>query len=73
MKVNPKSDSNKFNGQYLVIANPSSDSRIKVEFPLTESPLTLKHRDKDIRVGMKGDIPVAMDNFGEPLTFLDAF
>ena len=56
---------------YLFFAQPSSSHTITIEFPLTIQEIVLKHRTRDIRVRLRGDEVVGMDNFGAGLTFFD--
>lgn len=58
-------------GGYLRIERPPVGRWIRVEFPLVERQLTLHHARHDIRVRLRGDSVVAMDNFGTDLTFFD--
>jgi len=44
---------------------------LTIAFKLPESELVLHHRTRDIRVRLRGDQAVAMDNFGADWTFFD--
>ncbi|MFO8006136.1 MAG: hypothetical protein R6V05_00205 [Candidatus Brocadiia bacterium] len=54
---------------YLHIQDPSVGEWLRVEFPLVERGIVLHHENHDIRVRLRGDAVVAMDNFGADLTF----
>jgi hypothetical protein len=56
---------------YLFLDSPPLDTPLTISFPLPEYELVLKHRTHDIRVRMRGDQAVAMDNFGADLTFFE--
>ena len=60
---------------YLFIAEPPVGERIAIKFPLKEQELVLSERlhIQPIRVRLRGDAVVAMDNFGADLTFFDAY
>lgn len=58
---------------YLLFAEPPVNRFISLEFPLSSQEMTLKHRTREIRVRLRGDEVVAMDNFGADLTFFEAF
>jgi hypothetical protein len=58
---------------YLRIDNPPVGRRARVEFPLVERELELEHASHDIRVRLRGDEVIAMDNFGTDLTFFAPF
>jgi hypothetical protein len=57
--------------RYLLIAEPPVGTPITVRFPLKEREIVLNHRTRDIRVRLRGDQVVAMDNFGGAFTFFD--
>jgi hypothetical protein len=40
---------------------------------MPEQTITMRHRTHDIRVRLRGDEVVAMDNFGADLTYFDPF
>ncbi len=56
---------------YLTIESPPTGRWMRVEFPLVERELTLRHENHDIGVRLRGDAVTAMDNFGADLTFFD--
>jgi hypothetical protein len=56
---------------YLFIENPPVHAPLTIAFPLPERELVLRHRTRDIRVRLRGDQAVAMDNFGADWTFFD--
>ena len=58
---------------YLFFAAPTVAKPITIGFDLPTQQLVLKHRDRNIRVRMRGDEVVAMDNFGADLTFFDPY
>ena len=57
---------------YLLMPEPSPNTPVTIRFTLAEEEIELKHRTRRIRVRMRGDEVVAMDNFGADLTFFDA-
>jgi len=61
-----------FSGGYLFVASPPMQVPLTLSFPLPEHALVLRHRTRDIRLRLRGDQAVAMDNFGADLTFFDA-
>ena len=60
---------------YLFIAEPPVGECIAIKFPLKEQDLVLSERlhIQPIRVRLRGDAVMAMDNFGADLTFFDAY
>jgi len=54
---------------YLCIPQPPLNEWITIAFPLVEQTICLHHRTRDIRVRLRGDEVIAMDNFGADLTF----
>lgn len=58
-------------GRYLVLAEPPVRQSLEVILDPPENELLLMHRTRDIRVRLRGDEVVAMDNFGQELTFFD--
>lgn len=58
-------------GRYLLFANPPVGTPLKVTLTPPTSERLLRHRTRDIRVRLRGDEVVAMDNFGQGLTFFD--
>lgn len=65
------SETPRFTNGYLFIPEPPVGQPLTLKFPLVEQQITLKHRTRDIRVRLRGDEVVAMDNFGADLTFFD--
>ena len=61
----------RFTCGHLFVAEPPLGQPITVSFPLLEDEVVLKHRTRDIRVRLRGDAVVAMDDFGADLTFFD--
>ena len=59
------------NNGYAFFSQPPVDRRIGIRFPLSQREITLKHATRDIRVRLKGDAVVGMENFGVDLTFFD--
>ena len=55
----------------LFLPKPPVGEWIAFPFDLPEREITLKHRTRDIRVRLRGDEVLAMDNFGADLTFFD--
>jgi hypothetical protein len=62
----------KFETNSLVIAEPPVGKPIVVRMPLRTSEIELNHHAHRIRVRLRGDSVVAMENFGMPLTWFDA-
>lgn len=58
-------------GGAIVLSAAQVDNPITVHFPLVKRMLTLEHRTRDIRVQLRGDSVISMDNFGADLTFFD--
>jgi hypothetical protein len=60
---------------YLFLAQPPVSAPITLRFPLKESSLTLSGpvHPTPIRLRLRGDGPVAMENFGQDLTFFDSY
>ncbi len=61
----------KFVGSMLFLANPPVGDPITLNYTLPTREIVLEHRTRNIRVKMKGDSVVAMDNFGADLTYFD--
>ena len=59
-------------GRYLLFANPPVGTPLTFRLELPTSELSLRHRTRDIRVRLRGDEVVAMDNFGQGLAYFDA-
>ena len=60
-------------GPYLELGLLHAGQAVEVDLgsPLPRRRIVLHHRTHDIRVDLRGDEPVAMDNFGADLTFFD--
>jgi hypothetical protein len=58
---------------YLFVGQPPINRWITIGFPLSLEELTLPHRTRQIRVRLRGDEVIAMDNFGADLTFFPPF
>ena len=56
---------------YLFISHPPVNRAISIEFAMAPQEITLKNPDDQIRVRLKGDQVVAMENLGADLTFFD--
>ena len=56
---------------YVLVAQPPREHAADHRFALPETELVLHHRTRDIRVRLRGEQAVAMDNFGADLTFFD--
>lgn len=54
---------------YLLIPQPPVDGKLTLRFPLSEREIVLKHRTRNIRLHLRGDEVIAMDNFGADLTY----
>jgi len=63
----------RFTDDYLFIAHPEVGQPITIGFELPRQEMLFRHRTHDIRVLMRGDEPVAMDNFGTDLTFFEEY
>jgi hypothetical protein len=60
-------------GDWLLFPAPEPGISLEICFALAESKLVLEHDAHDIRVRLRGDSVAAMDNFGAPLTFFEAY
>ncbi len=58
-------------GCYLFFAEPPVGRRVTIALDLPTSEIVLRHRTHDIPVRLCGDEVVAMENFGQDLTFFD--
>ena len=58
---------------YLFLTCPPTGQWISFDFPLARRELVLHHQTRDVRVHLRGDEVVAMDNFSADLTFFDSF
>ena len=63
----------RFTNGYLFLGEPPLDQWADIRFDLPARQITLEHRTRHIRVRLRGDEVIAMDNFGADLTFFDAF
>lgn len=63
-----------WHGAYLFFASPAVGKPIAVHFSLTEHEITLSQtvHVNPIRVKMRGDAVIAMENFGADLTYFEA-
>lgn len=59
-----------YNG-YVFIADPPVNRWLTIDYPVIDNEITLHHRTKEIRVRMRGDAVLAMDNFNTDLTYFD--
>jgi hypothetical protein len=62
----------KFGTKSLLIPRPAIGKPIVIRIPLPTSEITLNHHSHPIRVRMRGDSVVAMENFDMPLRWFDA-
>ena len=62
-----------FTNGYLCIPQPPVNRPLRIDFGLVEETITLQHRTRNIRVRLRGDEVLAMENFGADLTFFDEF
>lgn len=64
-----------FTNGYLFFAQPPVGAPITIQFPLKETTLTLSElvHPHPLRLRLRGDSPMAMDNRGADLTFFDPF
>ena len=56
---------------YLFMAKPPINRPLVFAFSLPEQEITLAHRTRQIRVRLRGDQVIAMQNFGADLTFFE--
>jgi hypothetical protein len=63
----------RYTGDHLFLARPPVDRWLRVTFPIPTRTLTLRHRTRDIRVLLRGDEVVGIDNFGADLTYFDPY
>ena len=59
-------------GDNLFIARPPVGRPLAIEFALPSREITLAHRTRQIRVRLRGDEVVAMDNYGADLTYFES-
>ena len=75
LRVKGSAGPHRMSNGYALIAQPPVNRPITFDFPLPSTDLTLTHPPTDekldggIRVKLRGDEVVAMDNFGADLTF----
>lgn len=58
-----------WHGRLAQITSPTPGQPIVFHFPLPERDLVLSHRSRDIRVRLRGDEVLAMDDFGADLIY----
>jgi hypothetical protein len=60
---------------YLFLAQPPVGTPLRLRYPLKETTLTLTQRvhAQPIRLRLRGDSPLAMDDFGTDLTFFEPY
>ena len=73
MSISPTEAPLRFTRDYLFLASPQVDQPITIGFERPLQELVLKHRRRAIRVRMRGDEVLAMDNFGADLTFFNPY
>jgi hypothetical protein len=56
---------------FLRVAKPAVGKPITIRMPLRDSEIDLNHHTHRIRVRLRGDSVIAMENFGMPLTYFD--
>ena len=56
---------------YAIFAEPPVGRWLSFSFPMARSDIVLRHRTREIRVRLRGDEVLAMDDFGAELTFFD--
>ena len=62
----------RYDGSYLVVADHPAKVPITLQYDLAASEILLRHRTRKIRVTLRGDSVVAMDNYGADLTYFPA-
>jgi len=60
-------------GPFLFFPHPTPGQPITIHFELSVQEMVLHHRLRDIRVRLRGDEVVAMDNFGQDMTYFDPY
>ena len=60
-------------GPFLFFPHPTPGQPITIHFELPVQEMVLHHRLRDIRVRLRGDEVVAMDNFGQDMTYFDPY
>jgi len=63
----------RFAGGYMFFPQPPVGKPIPIGFDLPVREMRLKHRTHDIRVRLRGNEVVAMDNFGMDWTYFDPY
>ncbi len=61
----------RFVGATLFVADQPVGQPLTMGHDLPTRNIALRHRTHDIRVRLRGDAVVAMDNFGADLTYFD--
>ena len=61
----------RFTGSHLFVALQPVGQPVTLRYDLPVRDLVLKHRTRNIRVRLRGDTVLAMNNFGADLTFFD--
>ena len=57
----------------MLLADPSGSEEIRVEVALPPRDTVLKHRTREVRVRLRGEEFVAMDDFGTDLTVFEPY
>lgn len=74
VQVSSNTGEHHFSGSRLVIPAASAGEEIQIRFPLPESVMTMsRNHVNPIRVKLKGDSIVGMDNHGANFVFFDPF
>ena len=73
MKIEGNSGPARFTGGYLFVPEQPVGQALSVTFDLPTRQIVLDHRSRDIRVRLRGDEVVAMDNFGVDLTYFEPY
>jgi hypothetical protein len=60
-----------FESGRLVCAHVAAGQTLEIRLPLPRRRIVLRHQQHDIRVDLRGDEPLAMDDFGADLTFFE--
>ena len=72
VRVRGTDETPRLNNGYLFFAQPPVNRALVFDFDLAEQEMLLEHRTRQMRVRLRGDEVVAMDNFGADLTFFEA-
>lgn len=59
----------RYEGSYLVVSDQPVGVAVSLRYDLADREIRLRHLTRDIRVKLRGDSVVAMDNFGADLTY----